>query len=241
MGFALLALLLAVLFAGAFVSGVAGFALGIIVLAVWLHFLSPLECAFAIVAYGLVTQGYGAWKMRHAFHWRRVLPFVAGGIAGAPLGTLLLSYSDPAHVKLGVGLLVILYSLYGLAKPALRIANSNTAVDTGVGVVNGLTAGLIGLIGIVITIWCQLRGWPKDEQRAVFQPVMLAASVTSVVPLTIAGAATPGILRLVVLGLPVVFAGTWLGLRLYGKVNEAGFRRLVLVLLLASGVGLVAR
>jgi uncharacterized membrane protein YfcA len=37
-----------------------------------------------------------------------------------------------------------------------------------------------------------------------------------------------------------LLAGTWLGLRLYGHLDEAGFRKLVLVLLLVSGLALIA-
>jgi len=39
----------------------------------------------------------------------------------------------------------------------------------------------------------------------------------------------------------VLLAGTWLGLKLYGSLNEAQFRKLVLVLLLASGAALLFR
>src|SRR5262249_22178875 len=42
------------------------------------------------------------------------------------------------------------------------------------------------------------------------------------------------------IGLPALLAGTWLGLKLYGHLDEAGFRKLVLVLLLVSGMALVA-
>jgi uncharacterized protein len=45
--------------------------------------------------------------------------------------------------------------------------------------------------------------------------------------------------RLFLIGLPVLLAGSWLGLRLYGKLDEAGFRRVVLVLLLLSGAALI--
>jgi hypothetical protein len=37
-----------------------------------------------------------------------------------------------------------------------------------------------------------------------------------------------------------LLAGTWLGLKLYGHLDEAGFRKLVLALLLVSGLALVA-
>jgi hypothetical protein len=43
-----------------------------------------------------------------------------------------------------------------------------------------------------------------------------------------------------VIGLPVLLAGTWLGLRLYGHLDEASFRKVVLILLLISGLALVA-
>jgi hypothetical protein len=48
-------------------------------------------------------------------------------------------------------------------------------------------------------------------------------------------------LRLFMIGLPLLLAGTWVGLRLYARLDEAGFRRVVLGLLLISGVGLIAR
>jgi uncharacterized protein len=49
------------------------------------------------------------------------------------------------------------------------------------------------------------------------------------------GAITAETIKLFLVGLPALFAGTWLGLRLFGRLNEAAFRKLVLVLLLASG------
>lgn len=41
------------------------------------------------------------------------------------------------------------------------------------------------------------------------------------------------------MGLPVLVAGTWLGLKLYGRLDEVSFRRVVLLLLLLSGCLLV--
>ena len=48
-------------------------------------------------------------------------------------------------------------------------------------------------------------------------------------------------LRLFVIGLPLLLAGTWVGLRLYARLDEAGFRKVVLGLLLISKLGLVMR
>jgi hypothetical protein len=53
------------------------------------------------------------------------------------------------------------------------------------------------------------------------------------------GAVTADTIKLFVVGLPVLIAGTWLGLKLYGRLDEATFRKVVLVLLFASGLGLM--
>ena len=91
----------------------------------------------------------------------------------------------------------------------------------------------------LVTIWCGLRGWPKDVQRTVFQPVAVATFVMGALWIGAKGAITADIVKLFLIGLPALLAGTWLGLRLFGRLNEAGFRKVVLVLLLASGIALV--
>lgn len=166
-------------FIGGFASGLAGFAMGFVVSGVWLHFLTPLQTTTLIVGYGVVTQGYGVWKLRRALTWRKIAPFIGGGLIGVPLGTMLLTWIEPAYLRAGVGVLLVIYGVYGLAQPRLKPVPDRISADTGIGFANGLLAGLTGLPGFIITVWCQLRGWTKDVQRAVFQPVMLAAIVMS--------------------------------------------------------------
>jgi uncharacterized protein len=234
-----LILFLSAAFIGGFASGVAGFAMGFVVSGIWLHFLTPLQTTALIVGYGLLTQGYGVWKLRRALAWRKVAPFIIGGFIGIPIGTWLLTYLNPVYLRTGVGVLLIVYGLYGLAQPKLKPVSSNVPIDTGVGVANGVLAGLTGLPGFIITVWCQLRGWSKDDQRAVFQPVLLAAIAANVISLAAAGAITTDILRLYLLGLPAMILGLWVGFKLYGKLDEAAFRKVILVLLLLGGVGLI--
>ena len=102
-----------------------------------------------------------------------------------------------------------------------------------------MLCGLTGLPGFVITIWCQLRGWTKDVQRAVFQPVMLAAIVVTAISLSVTGAVTADTVKLYLLGLPALLAGLWLGFKLYGKLDDVAFRKLILLLLLVSGLALI--
>lgn len=234
-----LALFLTAAFFGGLTSGVSGFAMGLVVSGVWLHIISPAQNALLIVLCGLVTQGSGIWRVRHAMNWRTVAPFIIGGAMGVPAGTALLKTVDQGTLRLTIGVLLVLYSLYNLIRPAVKPVQGGTSTDLCVGVANGLIGGLTGLGGIAVTIWCQLRGGAKDAQRAVFQPVMFATFVMSAISLAVARAFDVETLKLYALALPALIVGIWCGLSLYGKLNDAAFRKMILLLLLFSSLALI--
>jgi uncharacterized membrane protein YfcA len=227
-------------FAGALVAGLSGFAFGLVAASIWLYILSPLQSATLIVAFGLIVQGYSVWKLRHALDWKKLWPFIAGAAIGVPMGVTVLTWSNPAIVRAGVGVFLVLYSLYAFFRPPLKpIKGGGAIADASVGFLNGMLGGMTGLAGILVTIWSGLRGWPKDRQRTIFQPVAVAIFLMSALWLGAKGAVTPDTIKLFAAGLPVLIAGTWLGLKLYGRLDEASFRKVVLVLLFVSGVVLI--
>ena len=226
-------------FAGGFVSGFSGFAMGLVVSGIWLHIITPVQTATLIAGYGLLTQGYGILKLRQAVNWQKIWPLAIGTTIGIPIGVMMLTYINPAYVRFGVGLLLVLYTVYALARPAIKPMKIGIASDIAIGVLNGLVGGLTGLGGVISTISCQLRGWTKDVQRAVFQPVLFAAFVVISISMGITGAVTSETLKLYGLGLPFMFAGLWSGFKLYGKIDDETFRRAVLILLLLAGVSLI--
>ena len=235
-----LSLFLGATFAAALVAGLAGFAFGIVAAAVWLHILTPLQTATLIIAYGLIVQGYAVWKLRHALSWPRLAPFLIGGAPGVALGVAIVGWANPSLLRAAVGAVLVAYALFGLLRPTLKAIDAGTLADSGVGFLNGMLGGMTGLAGIIVVIWSGVRGWPKDVQRAVFQPIGVATFVMTALGLGATGAIAVDTMMLFVIGLPVLLAGTWLGFKLYGRLSEEGFRRIVLFLLLASGILLIA-
>jgi hypothetical protein len=213
--------------------------MGLVVTGVWLHVITPLQTVTLIAGYGVLTQSYATWMLRRALDWRRIMPFVISVAMGIPLGTWLLSYVDPAWLRIGVGILLLVYSIYGLARPHFGPIASSLPADLGVGFLNGLLGGLTGLTGVIITVWCQMRIANKDAQRTIFQPVNFAGMAINVASLGVAGAITAPTVRLYLVGLVPVLAGLWVGLKLYGKLDDAAFRKIILLLLLASGIVLI--
>jgi uncharacterized membrane protein YfcA len=235
-----LAVFLTATFVAALVAGVAGFAFGLVAAAAWLHVLTPLQTTTLVVAFGLIVQGYSVWKLRRALKFERLMPFLIGGALGLPVGVALLRWVSATHMKTSIGVLLVLFSIYSLARPQLaKVTAGGRLADGGVGVLSGVLGGTTGFGGILPTIWCTVRGWPKDEQRAVFQPTGVAIFLGTALLLGGTGSVTADTVQLFLIGLPALLAGSWLGLRLYGKLDEAAFRKIVLGLLMLSGLALV--
>ena len=224
---------------GALAAGVAGFAFGLIASAIWLHVITPTQSAALIAAFAIVIQGASLWKLRHAVQVSRLVPFFIGGAVGIPLGAEVLRWSSPSHMRTFIGLALVMFSIYSLTRPKLPVMSGSKIADGVVGVASGFMGGSTGLAGIPVIVWSTLRGWSKDEQRAVFQPVVVGIFLMTLLWFGGNQMVSKDTLHLFAIGLPAVLLGSWLGLNLYGKLDEATFRRVVLILLLFSGLTLL--
>ena len=227
-------------FAGALIAGIVGFAFGLVAAGLWLHVLTPTQSTILIVAFGLTVQAMSVWRLRRALRLERLLPFIIGGAIGVPVGVVLLRAVPAAGARVGMGVILVAFSIYSLMQPKLpHFSNAGKLADAAIGVASGIVGGSTGLAGILAVMWCTLRGWPKDEQRGVFQPVAVFIFILTALWLGVSGSIDSPIVFLYLLGLPSLLAGTWIGLKLYGRINETIFRRIVLALLLASGLSLI--
>src|SRR5262245_58775838 len=228
-----LAIFLAGVFAAAFVTALAGFAFGMVAAAIWLHAITPLQAAALIAAYALIVQSYAVWKLRQSINLRRLVPFILGGAAGIPGGIFVLSWASSGALRFAVGLLLVCFSTYSLVSPRLpAFKQAGPLVDGAVAGVNGVLGASTGLGGTLIAIWSGMRGWNKDEQRAVFQPAAVATFLMIMAWYGAGGILSRDIGWLFAVGLPVLLAGTLLGWQLYGRLDEAAFRKVVLYTLL---------
>jgi len=221
---------------GSFVSGLAGFAFGLVALTIWLNLVEPGLTGALVVACSLAEQLMAVHALRHAAELDRNWPMVIGGLLGVPLGVVLLGYVDaPMFRRLLGGFLVIYAAISLFVPPVSPFARAGPLADGTIGGVGGVMGGLAGLCGAVPTLWCGLRGWTKDEQRAVYQPFNAAIHVATLIAYAWAGRLDRNFGLALLICLPGLALGGWLGILLYRRIEDARFRRLVLWLLLASG------
>ena len=224
---------------GAIAAGGAGFAFGLTASSIWLHRIDPLHSALLINCCGTMLHLTTLWPQRSHVEIRRVWPFVVGGLIGIPIGVRLLLILDAGVLKTVLGVFLLAFGAYALLAPRLpAFQGGGRPADAGVGFLGGILGGLGGYSGVLPTIWTQLRGWPKQMARAVYQPYIIVIQSTTVVGIILATYDHAGLI-LVLLVLPPLALGTWIGWQLYGKLNDTRFRQALAVLLIASGATLV--
>jgi uncharacterized membrane protein YfcA len=223
------------------VQGLTGFAFSLVAMGLWAWALPP-QVAAPLAAFGaLLGQVASLASVRGGFDLRRIAPLVVGGAFGVPIGVFLLHNADPARFKLAIGALLTLYGLFGLLmRDPPRFKSGGGGLDAFAGLVGGVLGGLGGMSGSVPAIWTQLRGWKRDLRRATMQIYNIAMHVLTLSAYARIGTLDAATFHLFGLVAPAMLVPSYLGARLYRRFSEQTFERLVLALLLASGLALLA-
>lgn len=234
------AIVLAGALAGGFVNGLTGFGTGLTALPLWLVALEPLVAAQLVSAASVAGHVTTLPAIRHAIDWRRLAPMLAAGLAGVPIGIWALPLISLAAFKLTVGCVLIAYCGFMLAATGrVKLAWGGRGAEAVVGLLGGVLGGLAGLSGALPTVWAALKGWSKEQRRVVFQVFNM-----TILSAMLAGSLLQGLIgqRLLValaLALPGTLVGARLGSLVYRRLDDRRFDRIVLIVLLLSGMALV--
>ena len=169
-----------------------------------------------------------------------MLFFVVPGILGVPIGTLLLPHIDPKLFKLVIGCFLIVYPAYVLIrKRQIKSAWGGTVADGIIGFGGGILGGLTGLSGVLPIVWTDVRGWSKEQRRSIVQFYNMAILSLALVSHAFSGLLTWQVVVSAAIALPGTIAGAWFGAFLYRRLADHGYQRVVMALLLISGLGLI--
>jgi len=218
---------------GGFVQGISGFAFGMVAMSIWAWGIDPKLAVMLSVAGGLSGQILSTFTVRRALSLGTLWPYLAGALAGIPLGLAVLPLVDVHAFRLGLGLVLLVFC------PLMLLADRLPAVTAGgrladglAGLAGGVMGGLGGFTGVVPSLWATLRRYDKDLQRAVLQNFNLAALAVTLASYVATGIATAAVL-------PALIIPSLLGARVYRGLSPLAFRRVVLLLLSAAGAAMV--
>lgn len=239
-----IALLLLGALLGGLANGLTGFGTALTAVPIWVHIMSPPMAAALGAAAGVTGQVQSMSLVWHALDWRRVAPFIAAGLVGVPIGTLLLPLVDVRTFKLGVGCVLIVYCAFQLGAERLARSGFSAAggrlADALVGLGGGIMSGLAGLSGPLPIMWATFKPWTREEKRALFQAFNLTILSVTVLSSTVAGLLPPAFWSALLLSVPGTFVGVQLGKLAWRRLDDRRYDRVVMGLMLAMGVMLLA-
>src|SRR5262245_24882716 len=219
------------------VQGISGFAFSMVAMSIWVWGMDPILAAAMAVFGGWFGQVVSAFRVRRGWHVDILWPFVLGSAIGIPIGNQILPYLDPNQFKLVLGILLVVCCSLMLATAKLpHIKSGGKVADAGVGLLGGVMAPLSGFSGLAPALWASLRGYNKDEHRAVLQNFNLI-----VLSATVASNVWSGRLNRTHVPQMAIVAGTLIlpaiwGSKIYVGMSAAAFRKTVLWLLVGAGV-----
>jgi uncharacterized protein len=240
LGLVQIALVIAGALAGGVVNGLTGFGTGITAMGFWLYAIPPTTAASLSVIRSSISQLQTLHLIWGKVRWRRVLIFVVPGLVGVPVGTYVLPHINPTMFRIGVGVFLVGYSSCVLLRRGqIKSDWGGEAADGVIGFGGGILGGIAGLSGVFPIIWTDIRGWIKEEHRAVVQSFNIAILWLALASHAASGLLTRQVLLQAAIALPGTIVGAHTGSFIYRRFANHSYQRVILVLLLISGATLI--
>ena len=222
-----------------FVKGLCGFANTLVFTTILSFGNSNINISPVELLLGYPSNIILAWKERKSIKWSVCLPLAAMVIVGSIPGVFFLKNIDTGVVKILFGIVIVGIALEMLLRE-LRPGKEKQSkvVLTIIGLLSGILCGLYG-IGALLGAYVNRVTDDSRAFKANICVVFLAENTFRVVLYSIWGIITLDIIRQVLLLFPFVLFGLILGM-LSGKVlDEKIVKKIVIVMLLISGVALI--
>jgi len=233
-------------FVGSYVQSVAGFAMGLLIIAIMgasgmisLPLVAAAVSLISLLNVVLSLRGRMIHVHRSLFGW-----IVAGQVLSiAPGLWLVLVLDASAERALGVllGLFVTFGALGMLLKPQPRNSVSKPVASFAAGAAGGVLAGMFAASGPVLGWFGYRQPLPLDVIRATLLCCFGVSTSLRTVLVGFSGGLTTDVWVLVGLALPAVLLGTWLGRNVPPPWPETGIKKAAFSLLLLAGVWTLAR
>ncbi|RJF77039.1 sulfite exporter TauE/SafE family protein [Rhodopseudomonas palustris] len=212
----LIAATLGAVMAAALLRGFTGFGFALAAVPLMGLFMTPAK-AVPVAVLLQRLGGLNDLRRNHRdCHWPSLRWLIVGAVIGSPLGALALSVA-PAPVARIVIAVIIAVAVLMLGRGFALAAVPSRLATAMVGLIAGLFNGLAAMPGPPAVVYYMSGPFRAVAARASMLVFFLATSIAAFISIALVGLATPAVIWLAVMALPVMFLGTWVG--------ELGFRR----------------
>ena len=235
-----LLLFVVIIFAAALLQSLSGFAFALITMPLVALVLGIRTATPLVAVAALTVQGINMIRYRSQVNMPEMIRLALAAVVGVPFGVWALINVSESIIRSILGIVMIVYALYTLARPEspyLRSMNWSYVA----GFVAGCLGGAYNTSGPPVVVYGSLRQWHKDEFRATLQTFFFFTSVVTLISHFLASNITSTVVEFYLYAIPAMLLGLYLGSKLDRFVDKDRFRLLVVGLILLLGVSLLIK
>ncbi|MBI1989316.1 MAG: sulfite exporter TauE/SafE family protein [Betaproteobacteria bacterium] len=179
---------------------------------------------------------------RHV-EWREILRLLPFTVAGTLIGLYFFNAVDARTLARGLGALVLAYGGHTLVQTMRPLPQWKLPLRLMLPL-TGALAGFVGTLfgsmaGVFYAIYLDMQRLGKNAFRATIAALLLVLGSMRGAGYFALGAFDRETLLACAVALPLMFAGVMLGNHIHTNLNQTAFRRVVSIILIASGVPLL--
>ncbi len=234
-----IAFALAAALGSAFVRGLTGFGMAILLVPVLALALPPVE---AVVLTNALSLMIGATEIRTLVRDAETSAWRIGAavVLATPLGLYALSVTGRDVARLVIAL-IALSAFVAILLPRRGATMPGHAATGAVGLLSGLMTGYAGMPGPPVVPFYAGRDLPRATAKASMQLIFTIAATAGLASATWLGILRVELLLFALLMLPLIIAGNKLGARVSGRVSDPLWRAIVGVVLGGAAVAALIR
>lgn len=184
---------------------------------------------------GLPLTAFLLIPLWSSIEWRKISPLLIGSLVGAPIGVYLLHVLNSTVIMIFLGIILIAYGLYGLLFRATprHLGRSWAYVF---GLIAGCLGGGFSAPGPPVILYTAMQPWSKEQIKGTLQGYFFLSGIVVVFFQAAGGYITLTTLRYFAIALLPLLLGTYLGHLFFGKISEAVYQKVILLMLMAMGI-----
>jgi hypothetical protein len=172
--------------------------------------------------------------------WKEAFKLILGSLVGVPLGVLALRYGDERIMRMIVGSVIILISLYNLFKPNLSPIPTDRYAPV-FGMMGGVLGGAFNVSGPPVVLYGAMRAWTPMVFTGMMQAFFVPTDIFVIIGHLQSGLLNENVLHLYLWCLPFLLLAVFIGTQIKKRISVTSFQKWVFILILFSGIMLVVK
>lgn len=225
-----------VFFAAGIISELIGFGVATIAMST-LPFILPLDIVIPLVAIiAMTATGVVALQTRSKDVFKHLSPLLIGSLIGVVIGMFFLNIIEKEVLSKILSIFLIGYALYSMfIKKQLIPVNNKYGIL--VGILAGFFGSFINIHGPFIGIYSSSAGSAsKEEIKDMIATYIFITGIFTVTGHTLSGRVTAVIMKYVLLSLPFLILGLFVGTKFFKGINSNFVRYGVYLFIFTAGI-----